>query len=202
LARAYLADAWAIHETRGEPFPGRLFVYRPFFGEAPIQARRRKPDLSAYRLENIRLSPANFKKEAVSVLGHPAFDELWFSSGEAYGILDQFSKGGRQELSPKQFDDFVVRIFPLERHLLLSRMAANLEVESLAGRAEKNINRLAARMWLGISEEVMPFHEIPFVRSLCRQSAEKILYNLKLGFRNQAEANAVTDEKNGRPRPF
>ena len=47
----------------------------------------------------------------------------------------------------------------------------------------------AAGTWLAMNEDIVPFHEIPFVRKLSRISVENIVFNLDEGFQNQQEVN-------------
>ena len=51
---------------------------------------------------------------------------------------------------------------------------------------------MAAAHWLGLSRDVLPFHEVPYIRLLGEQSVEMILWNLRAGYRNQAEANEAS----------
>ena len=116
-------------------------------------------------------------------------------SDAAYAYCDLARpRRGRPRLSKKKLDAFITEIAIQDRETLLARMAVNLEVESLAGRATQRHNRIAARTWLGITEEVLPFHEIPFIRTLAVNSAELIIENLRHGFRSQAEADAAALE--------
>ncbi len=197
FARELVADTWAFHEELGKPLPGRFFIYRPYLGQEPIVPRRRKPNLGAYMLEAMTPSLELFEGSE-ELPKYRAYEQLWFSSDAAYRLLDELTADGKRELRTKQFDEYIEKVAPLERELLLSRMAANLEVESLAGRATKAVNRLAARTWLGLSEDVMPIHKVPFVRALGLLSAQAILTNLRMGHRTQAEANAAREEADRR----
>jgi len=68
-------------------------------------------------------------------------------------------------------------------------MAKNLELEALAGRAQQPLNRLAARTWLAIRENVVPIENVHYVRALCRTSLRAVSQNLRQGYRSQAEAD-------------
>ena len=68
-------------------------------------------------------------------------------------------------------------------------MAMNLEVEAWAGRAHHDPNLMAARTWVALVEDVVPFEDIPHVQTLCRLAIERIGSNLFLGFNSQEEAN-------------
>ena len=76
-----------------------------------------------------------------------------------------------------------------EKDLLVRRVAANLEVEARAGRAQRPVNRLASRVWLALSEGVVPYEAIPYVRALAADSVQSIATNLRRGFNSQAEAD-------------
>jgi hypothetical protein len=190
FAREILGDAFALHARLGKPPLGRLMIYRPYLGRESVPVRQRKPNLGAYMTELMDRTPA-LVKDSDELIGHPSFGLLDFASDEAYEFLAR-NKGRRP--SRKVLAAFAQEVAPLGRDILLSRMAANLEIESLAGRATAPDNRLAARTWLGLTENVVPFHEAPYVRELCRQTAGMVLGNLRLGFRNQAEANQAAIE--------
>jgi len=198
LARELLAHAWAIHEERGEPFPWQLYIARPYFGSEPITPSRRTPDLSAYKLEDKVRSPGLFRGSH-QLMYSPVYGGLFFTCEAAYDHLAE-AESWRGRLSEEQFEAFAREIAPLEREVLLSRMVANLEVEALAGRADERINRVAARTWLALTENVAPLHEVPYVRALCEVSIHVVTENLRLGFHTQAEADEAAlklDEESG-----
>lgn len=188
LAREVLADAAAIHAERGTPFPGPLFVCRPYLGPEPLAARRRTPDLRAYPIDRIERTPAMF--EGCEVLHHhPAYGAFTFTSDAAYAFLSSNPVRNDGTVPSEKFETFVREIAARDKDVLLARMAANLEVEALAGRASDEANQTAARAWLGLRDAVVPFHEVPYVRRLCEESIGMVAQNLRLGFRSQAEAD-------------
>ena len=72
---------------------------------------------------------------------------------------------------------------------LLHRLAVNLEVQALAGRAKETGNKRLARLWWGLRHEVVPFADVPFVEELTRNGLGAIVENVLQGFLTQAEAN-------------
>jgi len=193
FARDLVADAWAVQEERGGILPSQLFLVRPHLGSDAIVPRHRTPDLAAYALEAMARSQ-DLARDSLRLLNLPQYGSLYFSSDAAYDFLSGVApkRGGR--VPRKHLETFAREIAIQERGLLLARMAANLEVESLAGRADQPLNRLAASTWLAMSENVVPFHEIPYVSGLCNASVEMITANLAMGFRTQAEANRAALE--------
>lgn len=191
LAREVLADAWALHEELDEPMPARLLVCLPYLGSEPILPHRRTPNLGAYMLELLQRTPDLFRgsEHLVEV---PMYGGLFFASDAAYAFCQEHRpRRGPQRLSKNNLARFIREAAIQEREALLRRMAVNLEVESLAGRATQRINRVAARTWLGLTEEVVPFHDVPFIQALAADSAEMIIENLRMGFLTQADANAA-----------
>ena len=81
---------------------------------------------------------------------------------------------------------------------LARRLAVNLEVEALAVRSSKPASRAAARVWIALTEDVLPFERIPFVRLLCEHAIRAIAASLVKGYGSQEEANRAAidqDEK-------
>lgn len=73
-------------------------------------------------------------------------------------------------------------------------MAANLEVESLAGRAKRRENQIAARTYLALTEEIIPFEQVPYIRALAEKSVQVIRQNQQRGYTNQEEVNSSVME--------
>jgi len=194
FARELLADVLAIHEQLDEPVPARYFIYRPYLGCEPITPQRRTPDLSAYRLEDLEHSPKLVEGSA-ALVEDPPYAMFWCASDEAYQFvttnlgrfLDTHARGARITAADEK--RFIREVALHERDTLLSRMAANLELQAMAGRADYPANRLAARTWLAIKEDVVPFDKVPYIRLLARIALESIVVNLRHGFRSQEEAN-------------
>jgi len=189
FAREVLADALAINEESNRPVPGRFFIFRPYLGGKEIVAGRRTPDLSAYKLDTLVSSPELVDGSA-DLVESDIVGGLYFASDAAY---DYVASGGslQRPLSKKKFETFVREIALQERDALLSRMAVNLEVEALAGHAREEFNSMGARTWLALKENIVPFHEVPFVRAMCAISANAIRTNLSYGFSTQAEVDAA-----------
>ncbi len=194
LARELVADALAIHEQTRRPPPGRFFIYRPVFGAEPIVPRRRSPDLGAYGVPGPEAASPVSEREAFDMLDCPGYRELWFCSDFVYETISKMTRGGRQRLSDIQLEKLMVEVLPQERERLLSRLAANLEILALAGKASRRENRLAFRVWRELSKGDANPAAIPFLRALCRRTAEIVGYNLAMGFRSQAQANRVVEE--------
>ena len=182
LAREVLGDAFALHRERKVPPPGALLLYRHLFGPNPIDIRPRKPNLDAFRLERVRPHP-DMVEGSDSMVSYPAFARLTFSSDEAYRcvrdrLMGDRSRSGAHAVSRTFLRDLARAVEPAERHVLLRRLGANLEVEALMGDAKKPMNRLAALTWFAILREVVPFHEIPYVQALCDRSISAIAKTL------------------------
>lgn len=194
LARELVADAWAVQEELDQPFPWQFLICRPCLGEEPIEPLRRTPNLGAYMLEIVQRSPDLFKGSE-KLADEAIYGGLFFVSDAAYDYVDAVRpKRGRQRLSKKKLDGFIREVAILDKEMLLGRMAANLELESIAGRATQKQNRVAARTWLGLTEDIVPFHEVPFIRALAELSTEIILDNLKAGLHSQVEAERAALE--------
>jgi hypothetical protein len=124
-------------------------------------------------------------------VGHPVYGEFWVSSDRAYQNLTALGLArGRltRQLKEKAYAE-IERLAIADRAALASRLAANLEIEARAGRANRPLTRLAARTWLAMQQDVVPFEKIPYVQALCRRAVEAITSNLRQGFKNQTEAN-------------
>lgn len=197
FARRLLADAYATHASIGAPVPGRLVLYGAFLGSEPIEARRHMPNLGAYALETY-VRGRELVEGSDDLFESAPYRALWFSSDAAYDFVASTS---RRKITPatieKAVDAFLPAIAAAEKDLLASRLAANLEIEALGGRAGDPANRMATRVWLALSEGVVPFHEIPYVRCLGAAALRPIRENLARGYRNQREANKASLETEG-----
>jgi len=193
LAREFVADAAALHEGLDEPFPGRFLLYRHLLGEEPIAPRRRTPNLGAYMLETLVRGPEMVEGSG-AVAEDPVYDDLWFASDEAYAFVKRRMRSKRAAfpLTEKAFAEFASGVASKERDILVRRLAMNLEIEALAGRATRKTNRLAARAYLALVEDIVPFERIPLVVELCRKSVKGIAHNLRGGYRSQEEANRAS----------
>lgn len=191
LARELIENALALHQEQNRPPPGRLLLHRPCLGGDPLRARKRLADLGAYALEVTVRSP-DLAAGSEDLVDGDYWENLWCASDEAYDFvrgLKGRKRGHPVAAVPELIERFIREVAIHERGLMLSRMATNIELEAWAGRAGDPMNRLAARTWLTISEELCPFHEVPFIQALARRALEMIQDNLDSGFRTQREAN-------------
>ena len=192
-AREFLAHAWACHEEQGTAFPAHLFIYRPYFGAEPIVPKRRTPDLSSYGLDSLASSP-QWADGSECLAGMSGYGMFALSSDAAYAYVEEHLPKRGTRLSKPKFEGFLREVSGEEKGVLLDRMAATLEVEAWAGRANDETNGLAARTWLGLSENTVPFEKEPYVRALAQNGIEMIISNLRLGFHTQEEANEAAME--------
>lgn len=195
LARRIVGDALAIHRLAETPPPGRLLLYRHFLGPEPIAAEPRAPDLSAYHLEDLPRTP-DLVEGSGDLARLPLCSEHYCSTDAAYRFVERHlrkhSGGGASfQPSPEALREFFERILVHDLPDLIRRLAANLEVEALAGRASRAGNRRLAALYVALSEEVVPSPLVPFLLELQRDGMMRIAENLLMGFRTQAEANAV-----------
>jgi hypothetical protein len=191
-ARELIGDALALHRERGISPPGRMLLYRPYLGSAPLRIERRRPHLGAYALEIVARGP-ELAAGSERLCNENAWMGFWFAGDAAYEFvrthLDAIERAPRGAIPSDLLDRFIQEVAIGERDRLLSRMAANLEVEAWAGRAGRPTNRLAARTWLVLSESLQPFHEVPYVLGLAFRAIHIIALNVGMGYRNQQEAN-------------
>jgi len=194
LARELLADAWALHEEIGRPIPSSMFIYLPYFGPEPVEPRRRKPNLGAYMTETM-VQSADLVRGSDELVAFPHYGTLSFSSEAAYRFTERCApKRGPAKLSKRNRERFIREVASAERGRLIRRMAVNLEVEALAGRATRPVNQLAAQTWLALNERVCPMEEVPFVWDLAAESTALIVQNLRDGYRNAEEAKQAAFE--------
>jgi hypothetical protein len=198
LFRELLEDSFALHEELGTVPPGGLFPLLAYLGDEPITPRRREPDLDAYKLKAIRPAP-ELVADGEEITNGMLFGCLYPASDEAYAFCDAHWDRRRKFLKSADFTAFLRKIMPLEREWLLRRMAINLEIEALAGRAGSKDNRTAARLWFGMKENVEPFWTIPYVHALARNGVQVILDDLRQGFKNQREAFAASELETSLP---
>jgi hypothetical protein len=202
FARGLVEEALAIHASSGEPAPGRLLLYRHLLGAEPLVPRRRAPDLSAYGLEAAPLGP-----ELVARSGRlarlPTCRRLGCMSDEAYRFVERLLGGepadlGALRFTPDVVTEFIETVALEEKDRLLARLAANLETEAMAGRDRRRRNRLLARLYLGILNDVAPFSAVPFVRAVSEKALHEIAHDIGHGWMSREEANrAVLDNDGG-----
>jgi hypothetical protein len=170
----------------GKPLPPRAYLCRQYLWESRIDAQRRTSDLSAYKPLPKADILARVADSAV-LLDAPIYGCLWFTSDDAYQFIRQHRKG--LTLPADKFDVFVREVCAVEGIELMNRMAANLEVEALAGRAGERMNRIAASVQAAIDGVMTPFRDIHYVRGLAKISVEMIAQNVERGYRSQDEAD-------------
>lgn len=180
-ARELLADALATHERTGRPVPGRLLLYRPYFGEAPILPAAKKPELGAYALETI-VPDRSIVVGSEALADHEVYGDLGSTSDAAYAYARSRKR--------RTLEGFLRDVVVPERAVLLSRMATALEIEARAGRARRPKNRLAAKTYLAIESELLPLDEVPYVRAVARRALTAVERNVRKGFKSQAEVSA------------
>jgi hypothetical protein len=193
LARELLGESLAIHGLTSRPVPGRFLLYRYLLGPEPLEARRRSPDLSAYRLEKMPVGP-RLVHGSEALAENPLCLQLYCASDDAYRFVERHlvkDRRGRARIdtSPADLEEFFQRIVTRGRLAVIGRLAANLEVEALAGRAARAQNRALARLYLAMVREAVPFGDIPFIRALNATGMILIAENLAAGYRTQKEVN-------------
>jgi hypothetical protein len=181
LARELLADTLAIHAAANRPLPGSFFLYRPYLGEEPIAPQRRSPNLDAYKLQQIVPSP-DLVKNSKELFDSMPYGVLWFASEAAYQFVQSHLSKSGSKLKKADMDRFLREIAPLERDQLLSRMAGNLELETIAGRALQRVNQIAARTYVAIRDQVVPFEQIPSLQALAKAAVKEIRESLRMGY--------------------
>lgn len=189
LAREFLADIWAQEAERESPVPHVFFMGRPYFGAEPIVPKRRTPDLSPYCMQSLTVNADLLDDAEATLASSLAHGTFRFTSDSAYQFVIAHQPAGARNFPKKRVLQFAREIAIADREFLIDMLAANLEFEAQGGRAHHDDNRLAARTWLGMKEQVAPFDTIPYVRELCAISLGEILSNVRAGFDNQADAD-------------
>lgn len=187
LARELVADAWAIQRETGRAFPGKFMSLRAYLGERAIEPKRREPNLGAYMLELMVPSEA-LARRSDDLADYGPYGGLWFAGDQAYRFIEANMGKGRR-LKKELMQRFIKDVTILERDSVLSRMALNLEMESLAGRATQEINQIAAQTYLAMKENAVAWERVPYVRALAETSVQRIMESLREGFGNQRDAN-------------
>jgi hypothetical protein len=191
VVRSLVGDALALHEAQGRPLPGRLLGVRHLLGAEPLLPARRAPDLSTYGLETHARS-ADMVGGSADLMEDPAFGCLPFASSAAYDLLAAAPSRGRKRGSARvELEAFLSAIEPIERPLLVQRLAVNLETLALAGWGRTRAGQVGASVYVALSEGVVPWAQVPYVRALAESSMVRILENLRHGHRSEAEAFAA-----------
>lgn len=187
-ARHLLGDALAVHEESDQAPPGRLLLHRSFLGPEPIAVDRREPRLGAYLLETLVPSPA-LVVGSEALADHAPYADLWSGSRAACEEVVRRARpraglgarrGARSMAARRRALGLALAAAMTDddRAALVRRLAVNLEHEARAGRARLGINRLAARTWLVLSEGIVPFDDVPYVRALCERAALRLARDL------------------------
>jgi len=187
LARELLADARVLNEEADAPLPAGIFILCGLLGGEPILPKRRNPRLDAYDLDNIAGAKKLLRNSGI-IATRPPFAYVLFTSTAAYDYVSD-SLESVEEPDKNYVDAFIRYAMTHERDTLLSRMATNLELEALAGRAGEQASETAALVYQAIAHETVPFENIPFLRRIAEDSIDQINANLALGFTSQEEAN-------------
>lgn len=188
-ARRLVADALLCHEESGRPIPGRLLLYRSLLGDEAIVPARHVPDLGVYLMETIARGPA-IAEGSESLADQGLYGQLWFCSDQAYDFVGRLGRRARGGRPSEALVNELLRVVAREKEVLARRVAINLEVEARAGRAKRPENRMAARTLVAITEGVVAFEKVPYVRALARHAIEAISEALRMGYGSQAEVNA------------
>lgn len=193
FARELIADALATSEATGHPVPGRWLLYRSFLGDEGLEPARREPNLGAYMLETVVRRP-ELAEGSQALVDSCAYHQLGFDSDAAYAFVLDKTQGlpGSLRPDPELVIEFLQVVEPHERERLTRRLAVNLEHEARAGRAKQPLNRLAARTWIALSENLQPFTELPYAWILASYSLQAIAHNVSRGHRSQDEANLAS----------
>lgn len=198
LARRFIGDALAVHEDRDEAPPARLLLYRPFLGPEPLSIDKAEPRVGAYLLETVVPTP-ELVAGSEALMEHPAYGPLWPRSDAMTAVVARHAAGyalrvragatgtpggagGKRRMSGRSAaarrralgQALAVSMDDADRAALVRRLGLNLELEARAGRARHPLNRMAARVWLALSEGLVPLEEIPYVRALCEEAAREI----------------------------
>ena len=186
LARSLFGDAVHTSLQTGKRLPPNAFLARQYLGEEPIAIEPRTPDLSAYKPVMSGHDP-KIAADSAKLADAGIYGGLWYASDAAHDFVRKHQKRGG--LPPAKFDQFVREVCVLEGVDLARRMAVNLEVEALAGRAKRKDNQMAARVWSAITGEAVSFADIPYVRELARTAVEMLGESIRQGYGSIAEAN-------------
>ena len=196
MARELVGDALAIHAKRGVPPPAHALLSWHMLGLTPIPVKPHQPRLGVYMIESIVRSP-DLTRGSDALVKDPAWGTLHNPSDEAYALMTaayKRFKGKRNLVSVVMdsflFDEFLALAEKHGRDTLLRRMAVNLEVEALAGRAKLPQNKLACFTWVAISENLIPFGSVPYVRALAEKEIFMMAHNVSLGEHSQRDVNA------------
>jgi hypothetical protein len=189
LARELLGDALARQSPTRKVCSGSFLLCRAYLGAEPIAPRRREPDTSAFPTPSTA-SARKLLSESHQLAASDVFGGFTFCSNAAYAFVAALPNW-EDDMAPldEHLDAFIDEVALPERPLLLERMAANVELEVLAGHARKKIPRMAAVVWRALSEDPAAFAEATYVRALADQSMWNVSENMRLGFTSQAEAD-------------
>ena len=178
LARELFADAVALNVEACRRVPPQAFLCRQYLGEDPLDFSRRTPDLSAYE-PMARATRAPLVAASAKLMDVPIYAGLWFASEEAYQFIQTYRRG--MALNKDKFEIFLRELCIPDMMDLADRLAVNLEVEALAGRAGRRANRMAECVLSALMSGDVPFWDIPYVRELTKHSVAAIADDLENG---------------------
>ncbi len=194
LARELIGAAWLLHQQQKRPFPGMFFIYRPYLGSDPIEPCKRTPNLGAYMMETM-VQSADLVQDSCELIDYTPYSSLSISSDAAYEFVKENApKRGAGKLSKKNMERFIKEIVPQDMGMILSRMASNLEVECIAGRATQRLNQTAAKVWLALTENLCQPSDVDYICDIAKDSADFIIQNVRDGYNTQEEANQAALE--------
>lgn len=196
LARELMGDTLAVHARLGTPPPALALLGWHMFGEAPVLTQTRQPRLDIYAIDDVVRSPEMVAKSD-RLIGSALWQSLNNPSEECYAMVLRAQKelANNQDLLEKVttregYDQFIGIMERTSKDILLQRMAVNLEVEALAGRADTTLNRLACSTWIALKEKIVPFRDVPYIEGLAMFELEMTVHNVELGHTSQCQANA------------
>lgn len=167
--REVVADALVAHIAAPRPLPAAFFLARPYLGPRLLEPRRRRPDLGRLELESLVLDRAALL-ETGRALEAPAFrlsaalEDAW-AAATAY-VEAAVKRVGRRhavDIAEPLNQHLAKGLTPADRDRLLVRIAANLEVEALAGRERAAATVAAAGAYVALRDGRTPVKEIGFI---------------------------------------
>jgi hypothetical protein len=190
-ARELVADALSVHERSGAPVPGRVFLCMAFLGVEPLEARPREVRLDAYEPAG-PVGDMRRLSDAALLAGSSVYGEMTFTPDEAYAFVAREWADEDPDTFTATDDDrqrFLSCVPEAERWQLAARIAANLEFEAMAGRADDPVNQAAARVRIELCDAERPLAGIPYAQVIASKSIVMVHGNVSCGCRNQREAN-------------
>lgn len=186
--RALLGAALALHHQADRPLPGAFLPLRALLGPEPLPCAPCPPQLGSYLLETFARGPA-LVEDSGALAGVTPFDLHGFDSPAAFACaasLPARRPRGRQARQA-EVDRLLAAIEPAERALLLSRLAVNLDLLARRGEGRTATARAAAGVYLALSEGVVPWEQVPWLRALAETALVRLREGLAAGLRTREE---------------